>query len=270
MTTKRTPTKDPREWRAMRLKVQAEAYPWLEQAAREVNTVWNWANETSERAIRRFAGPAKFLSDFELHHLAAGGTKYFSRIGANTINAVCTQFVRSRRAAKACRLNWRKSAGARRSLGWVPFRAAELRRRGKALRFYGKTIRVVERGLIDGMKFRDGCFAQDALGQWWLCLPVEVELTDVPATRDVVGIDLGLKATATTSDSDTLEAGAFYRGIEAKLAQALGGGAKGAAIPAATPESEESPRRCAAQVQSQNRQHVSEHPHWRREQLPTG
>jgi len=48
--------------KTLRLKVKQEAWPWLRAAAKEVNFVWNWANETSEKAIRRFAGPAKFLT----------------------------------------------------------------------------------------------------------------------------------------------------------------------------------------------------------------
>jgi len=31
--------------RTLRLKVKAEAYPWLNAAAVEVNQVWNWANK---------------------------------------------------------------------------------------------------------------------------------------------------------------------------------------------------------------------------------
>ena len=39
--------------RTLRLKVKPESYEWLNRAAVEVNQVWNWANETSEKAIRR-------------------------------------------------------------------------------------------------------------------------------------------------------------------------------------------------------------------------
>ena len=38
--------------------------------------------------------------------------------------------------------------------------------------------------------------------------------------RAEIGIDLGLKDTAVTSDGDRLEAGRYYRGIEAAIAQA--------------------------------------------------
>lgn len=44
--------------RTLRLKVKREVYGWLNAAAIEVNVVWNFANETSYRAARPFAGAA--------------------------------------------------------------------------------------------------------------------------------------------------------------------------------------------------------------------
>jgi len=42
------------------------------------------------------------------------------------------------------------------------------------VRFCGKSFRVFESERLEGVKWKQGCFAQDALGEWWLCLPVEV------------------------------------------------------------------------------------------------
>ena len=39
----------------IRCKVQPEAWPWLDQAAREVNTVWNFANATSFESLNSYA-----------------------------------------------------------------------------------------------------------------------------------------------------------------------------------------------------------------------
>jgi IS605 OrfB family transposase len=62
--------------------------------------------------------------------------------------------------------------------------------------------------------------AQDALGDWWLCLPVSVAIDETVAPLEQVGIDLGLKDIAVTSDNERLEKGCFYRGIEEKISQA--------------------------------------------------
>jgi IS605 OrfB family transposase len=59
-----------------------------------------------------------------------------------------------------------------------------------------------------------------AVGHWWLCLPVEHAIAQVPAPKTEVGVDLGLKDTAVTSEGARLEAGHFYRSIEQKIASA--------------------------------------------------
>jgi putative transposase len=206
--------------RTLRLKVKAESYPWLNAAAVEVNQVFNWANETSAKAARPFACKPKWLSGFDLCYLSTGATKFFEKIGADTVQRICTEYAAKRRAAKRVRLRWRVSRGARRSLGWVPLKAASLKRRGSALRFCGKTFRVFERERLEGVKWRDGCFAQDAVGDWWLCLPVEIAVEQKDAPLQAVGIDLGLKEIAVTSAGERLEAGRWTHGLADKLAMA--------------------------------------------------
>jgi putative transposase len=213
--------------RTVRLKVKPEAAAWLKVAANEVNTVWNWANAVSAKAARPFAGRPKWLSGFELNNLSAGATQHFGKIGADTIQRVNGVYAEKRWKARRCQLHWRGSRGARRSLGWVPFKAASLKRKGDGLRFCGKTFRVFESERLEGLKWQQGCFAEDAVGDWWLCLPVEVRVEQAVAPDEAVGIDLGLKAVAVTSDGERCEAGRFYRGIEQRIAQAQRRGHKG-------------------------------------------
>lgn len=205
--------------KTLRIKVKPNSWTWLDRAAREVNQAWNWANETSARAARPFAGPPKWLSKFDLDKLSAGASKCFEHIGADTIQRINAEYATRRRQFKRHKLHWRVSLGSRRSLGWVPFKAASLRRTKKLniVRFCGKSIRLFE---DLPAQWRDGQFAQDALGQWWLCLPIEVAADDAPAPREAVGIDLGLEDLAVTSDSERLDAGTFYRDLEAKIQQA--------------------------------------------------
>lgn len=203
-----------------RLKVRREAYAWLDAAAVEVNQVWNWANDTSYQAARRTDSKRKWMSGFDLCYLTAGASEHFNRIGAGTIQLVCNQYAMKRRAARKNKLRWRVSFGPRRSFGWVPFRAANLKRKGNALRFAGKTFRVFEADRLNGVTWKQGCFAQDAVGDWWLCLPVEKTIEQDVAPREAVGIDLGLKAIATTSDGESLEAGRWTHRSADKLAMA--------------------------------------------------
>ncbi len=206
--------------RTLRLKVKRETTAWLNAASCEVNQVWNYCNETSLLAATRTDSARKWMTGFDLCNLTAGATNYFDRIGADTIQSVCTHYAQKRRTAKRLKLRWRASVGSRRSLGWVPFKAASLKRHGTSLRFAGKTFRVFETALLDGVTWRDGCFAQDTLGDWWLCLPVQCAAQITVAPHEEVGIDLGLKAIATTSDGETLDAGRWTQGVAGKLAMA--------------------------------------------------
>jgi IS605 OrfB family transposase len=214
-----TATQDP--LRTLRFKVRTEAYPWLERAAVEVNAVFNWANATSYKAARPFVGKGRWLSGYDLCNLSAGATEYFEHIGADTIQRVVCEYAAKRAQFKKAKLRWRVSSGPRRSLSWVPFKAASLRRQGKYLRFCGKTIRIFEAKRFASIdRWQSGCFAQDPVGDWYLCLPARVADSTPAATQEDVGIDLGLKETAVTSEGERLEAGRFYRDLEPKIAQA--------------------------------------------------
>ena len=207
--------------RTLRFKVRSEAYSWLNAAAIEANQVWNYFNATSFKAARPYHGKPRWLSGFDLCNLSAGATEFFEHIGADTIQRIATEFATRRAQFKKAKLRWRVSAGSRRSLGWIPFKAASIRRTSRYLRFCGKTIRIFEgKRFAEITQWRSGCFSQDSVGDWYLCLPVAIpDETPAPELAEV-GIDLGLKDTAVTSDDDRLPAGQFYRDLETKIAQA--------------------------------------------------
>jgi putative transposase len=206
--------------RTLRLKVKREGYAWLNAAAIEINQVWNFSNAASYKAARPFAGQPRYLSAFDLDKLTAGATECFEHIGSDTIQRVNAELATRRKQFKKAKLRWRVSAGSKRSLGWIPFKAVQLKRKGQSLRFSGKAFRVFERELLEGGSWKSGCFAQDSVGDWWLCLPVAQPVSPSVAPQPAVGLDLGLKDTVATSDGDKLEAGHFYRSIEQKIANA--------------------------------------------------
>jgi putative transposase len=206
--------------RTLRLRVKREGYAWLNRAAIEVNQVWNYSNEISHKVARPYAGESRWLSAFDLNYLTAGATEFFACIGSETIQRVNAEFATRRKQFKKAKLRWRVSYGSKRSLGWIPFKAVQLKRKGRSLRFSGKAFRAFEQEHLEGCQWKCGCFAQDAVGDWWLCLPVARPVSEARAPLEAVGIDLGLKDTATTSDGEKLLAGQFYRGIEHKIAQA--------------------------------------------------
>jgi len=79
---------------------------------------------------------------------------------------------------------------------------------------------VFERERLEGLKWQAGCFAQDAVGDWWLCLPVKMQAERTVAPQEAVGIDLGLTSIAVTSDGERLAAGRWTRSYAEKLASA--------------------------------------------------
>lgn len=193
---------------------------WLNAAAREANSVWNWANEISYNAATRTDTKRKWLSGFDLNNLSAGATHEFERIGCGTIQEVCEQYAVKRRAAKTARIRWRSSFGAKRSLGWVPFKRGNARFSDGAIVFCGRRFRVFDSYGLEQYDLRAGSFAQNSLGEWFFNVAVYVaaEQSELPAKA--IGVDLGLKTTATCSNGLALEASKFYRGIEQKIGQA--------------------------------------------------
>ena len=205
----------------LRLKVRKESYNWLNHASKEVNHVFNWCNATNfDASDRNRRANAKFLSGFDLCNLSSGSSEFYAHINADAIQRICTEYATKRKSAKRRKLRWRISHGSHKSLGWIPFKAANLKRKGNALRFAGKHFRVFDREYLGEKKWRDGCFAQDSVGDWWLCLPVHVAQEISVAPLDAVGIDLGLKTIATTSDGVKLEAGKWTKMHAIRLAQA--------------------------------------------------
>lgn len=117
--------------KTLHLKVHPDAYPWLDQAGREVNQVWNWANATSREAIRGPRARPQWLSAFDLNNLAAGVGELFKKIGIDVVQCVNQEYVTRRNQFGKAVLSFRKSGGARKSPGWVPFKAPNLKLKEK-------------------------------------------------------------------------------------------------------------------------------------------
>jgi IS605 OrfB family transposase len=156
----------------------------LLKMASAINYVWNYCNEVSIKAFRR---DGTFLSAYDLHKLTAGTSKDL-RLSADTIQQVCTEYVTRRRQFKKIRLKWRSR---KRSLGWIPFKAAYIRVDGATVTYCGQRFRLwLSRPIVGTIK--TGSFTQDSRGRWYVSFQCEVpDLYGPPAPAEV-GIDLGL------------------------------------------------------------------------------
>jgi IS605 OrfB family transposase len=185
----------------------------LNRQARAVSYVWNFCNETQQKAAR---AKRKWLSAFDLQKLTNGASKELD-LHAHTIQRVCRAYDDARKTHKKAWLRWR----GRKSLGWVPFNTGHVSFDGNVFKFRGVEYNPMHlrEELQAGSKIKAGSFNQTAKGHWFVNIAVEVDCA-ASAPLSYVGIDLGLKALATLSTGESIEAPRLYRASEQKLATA--------------------------------------------------
>ncbi len=210
--------------KTLKLRIKDKNAPALVAIAREVNQVWNYVNELSQRSIRE---RQTWLSAYDLQKYTAGFSKCEGvKVGSATVQLVCEEYATRRRQFKKARLNWRVSnpKSPKRSLGWIPFKKGGVLYRNGQVKFCGLNLSLWDSYGLSKYELRAGSISQDARGRWYLNVAVEVEGV---ASEGVVavGIDLGNKTCATASSGQTLE-GRWYRASEAKLAKVQRSGAR--------------------------------------------
>lgn len=193
--------------------------------AREVNLVWNYCNELSMKVLER---EHRFIGESELQKYLTGATREGLNLHSQTVQAIAQEYVTRRRQFKKRRLSWRKSGGARRSLGWIPFKASAIKYHGGQVRYAGTHLSLWDSyGLSGYPDLGPGTLSEDARGRWYINITVKVEVPDAPVhpaqaviTHAVpsIGIDLGLKDLAAMSGGEKVEAERFYRDLEPALA----------------------------------------------------
>lgn len=214
--------------KTLKLRIKDKHQAVLFAMAREVNTVWNFCNETSAKAVRE---RHKFLSGYDLQKLTDGFSKCDGVvIGSATTQQVCEEYATRRRQFKRARLNWRVSnpKSSKRSLGWIPFKSRAVRYKAGQVHFAGQKLSLWDSYGLANYDLRAGSFSEDSRGRWYL--NVQVKIADLvgpvkPTATSAIGVDLGLKTCATASDGQKIE-GRFYRGLEARLGIAQRAGKK--------------------------------------------
>jgi len=201
--------------KTLKVRVRDKHAKELSRQAAAVNHVWNYVNELSSRAIRE---RGQFLSAFDLHPYTKGAGKLLG-LHSQTLQVVAQEYVIRRKQSRKQRLSWRKTHGVRRSLGWVPVNTGAAQWKNGQVFFNRQHFKVWDSYGLSQYRFRSGCFVEDARGRWYFCVAVTVKPESRCGTGSV-GVDLGLKTTATPSEGEPLEAGRFYRDQEQKLAVA--------------------------------------------------
>jgi putative transposase len=212
--------------KTLKLRVKDKHAETLLAMARDVNTAWNYCNETQYRSLKRYCNrPKVWLSGYDLQRLTAGFTKCEGIVAnATTINEVCEAFAARLRQFKKQRLNWRVSncQSPKYSLGWVPFKGSAVKYRNGQLRFHGMDIGIWDSYGLSKYELRAGSFNEDSRGRWYVNIAVKVQVEEkrVLDGEASIGIDLGLKTMATYSDGTAFDMPRWYRLSQQKLTEA--------------------------------------------------
>ena len=216
--------------RILRLRVKDKHARGLEEMARAVNFVWNYCNELSMKVLER---DGRFIGAHEMQRYLNGASREGLPVGSVVFQQIAEEYVTRRAQSHKRRLRWRVSGGARRSLGWIPFKARALRYARGQVFFQGRWLSLWDSYGLAAYELGAGCFSQDARGRWYLNVTVPVAAAARPAAQPtdperpmlgapLLGIDLGLKQLAGFSDEaiENIEAPQFYRDLEPALARA--------------------------------------------------
>jgi putative transposase len=195
--------------RVLRLRVKDKHAAWLCGLAREVNTVFNYCNELSLKVFER---ERRFLSGFDFWPFLKGATRgdCALHLPVQAVQEIAEEYARRRRQHQKIRLAWRKSGGARRSLGWIPFKVRTICYRGGQIYFAGRWLSLWDSYGLGNFQLRTGNFSEDSRGRWYL----------IDRSVPSLGIDLGLRTFAAFTDEalPPIEAERFYRDLEPALA----------------------------------------------------
>lgn len=207
--------------KTLRLRIKDKHSKQLNQWAFECNQVWNAANALSAEyswvAIPEVGFMNLDTSEYDLQkELKTIRVERDLTIGAATVQSIIATHAKARKQFKKNKLKWRSSSGSKRALGWIPFKKTGIKYINGQIKFCGQFFSLWDSYNLSKYDLSTGSFSQDARGRWYFNVTVKVE---VEASEGVssIGIDLGLKDTATCSNGFKLERKQRYRNLESKL-----------------------------------------------------
>ena len=138
---------------------------------RAVNFVWNYCNDLSLQIFRR---ERRFASGMEIQRYLNGASKEGLAVGSAVFQQIAEEYATRRKQHRKVKLRWRRSGGARRSLGWIPFKARSVVWRNGQAHFQGLHLGVWDSYGLAGYELGAGCICEDSRGRWYLNVTVKV------------------------------------------------------------------------------------------------
>jgi len=197
----------------------------LNRMAFDVNQVWNAANEETALwcyiPIPEVGYVRNNISAFDLQKQLKGIRQERNMmIDSTAVQETIAVHAKARKQFKKDKLKWRCSGGAKKALGWIPFKSGAAKWINGQVRYAGYYFNVWDSYGLSEFNFRSGCFSQDARGRWYFNIVIHIEPESRTAQGGQIGIDLGLKTTATCSNGDVLARQDYYRNLASKLGKA--------------------------------------------------
>ncbi|MGP5361164.1 RNA-guided endonuclease InsQ/TnpB family protein [Psychrobacter celer] len=202
--------------KTLKLRIKDKHTTQLNILAGSVNFVWNYVNELSFKHLKR---TGKFFSAYDLATYTKGSGEYLN-LHSQTLQAVAETHAKARKQFKKAKLNWRTNnpKAKRRSLGWIPFKNTAIKHLSTRQSGKKSLKSTIQLSLAKGKKLTidlwdsynlalysiNTCeLVQDNRGHWYACVTVK-EFPKTKCGTGQVGIDLGCKDSAVSSNGDVL------------------------------------------------------------------
>lgn len=170
----------------------------LDQMNRDVKFAWNVLNSASRK---KWKESRKFFHKYDpfFTNIFKGASIELS-IHSQTLQAIIEQFHKDIKQQKK-QLRFK----GRRTLGWVPFKSSAIKINDDRFIYCKKHFKIWKsRPFPNDAKLKTGSFSQDTLGRWYVNFNIEY-FEQLSCGKNSVGIDLGLKTTATCSNGKELK-----------------------------------------------------------------
>ncbi len=202
--------------KTLKLRIKDKHAAQLNILAGAVNFVWNYVNELSFKHLKR---TGQFFSAYDLAVYTKGAGDYLN-LHSQTLQAISETHAKSRKQFKKAKLNWRTNnpKAKRRSLGWIPFKKTAVKHLSTRQSGKKSLKSTIQLSLAKGKKLIidlwdsynlslydiNTCeLVQDNRSHWYACITVK-EFPKIKCGTGEVGIDLGCKDSAVSSNGDVL------------------------------------------------------------------
>ena len=202
--------------KTLKLRIKDKHANQLNKLAGAVNFVWNYVNDLSFKHLQR---TGKFFSAYDIATYVKGSGEFLN-LHSQTLQAITETQAKPRKQFKKAKLNWRTNnpKAKRKSFGWIPFKKTAIKYLGVKKSGKKSLKSTIQFSLSKGKKLTidvwdsynlalytiNTCeLVQDSRGLWYACVTVK-EYPKTACGDSQVGIDLGCKDSATTSNGEVL------------------------------------------------------------------